>query len=140
MLYSGAKGLMTHNKGWVMGENMLTDNEAREFAAHWIEAWNSRNVDEIMSHYATDVRLVSPVAATLLNEPSGLVQGKEALRMYFERGLDAYPDLKFEIVDVMRGLSSIVLYYVNQNGTKTGEFMEFDASGKVIRVVANYAD
>jgi len=30
------------------------------------------------------------------------------------------------------------LYYVNQNGTKTGEFMEMDAGTKVIRVVANY--
>lgn len=33
-----------------------------------------------------------------------------------------------------------VLYYVNQKGTKSGEFMEFDASGKVIRVVANYSE
>lgn len=123
-----------------MRKYMLTDNEARHFAAHWIEAWNSRNMDEIMAHYASDVRLVSPVAAKLLNEPSGLVQGKEALRLYFQRGLEAYPNLNFELVDVMRGLSSIVLYYVNQNGTKTGEFMEFDASGKVIRVVANYGD
>lgn len=39
----------------------------------------------------------------------------------------------------MWGLSSIVLYYVNQKSTKTGEFMEFDFDGKVIRVVANYS-
>jgi hypothetical protein len=39
----------------------------------------------------------------------------------------------------MWGLNSMVLYYINQNGTKTGEFMEFDANGKVIRVVANYS-
>jgi hypothetical protein len=30
------------------------------------------------------------------------------------------------------------LYYVNQNGTKSGEFMELDANRKVVRVVANY--
>jgi len=39
----------------------------------------------------------------------------------------------------MWGLSSIILYYKNQNGTKTGEFMELDADLKVIRVVANYS-
>jgi len=38
----------------------------------------------------------------------------------------------------MRGVSSVVLYYVNQNGTKTSEFMELDANQKVVRVVANY--
>jgi predicted ester cyclase len=78
------------------------------------------------------------VAARLLNDPSGTVRGKDALRSYFRRGLEAYPDLEFELVDVMWGLSSVVLYYVNQKGTKSGEYMEFDAAGKVVRVVANY--
>jgi hypothetical protein len=52
--------------------------------------------------------------------------------------LEAYPNLKFELVDVMWGVSSVVLYYVNQKGSKTGEFMEFDGNQKVVRVVANY--
>lgn len=118
---------------------MITENEARSLARHWVQAWNSHDLDEIMSHYAESVVLVSPVAARLLNDPSGAVVGKVALRTYFERGLEAYPNLNFELIDVMWGLSSLVLYYVNQKGTKTGEFMELDGNGKVIRVVANYS-
>ena len=57
---------------------------------------------------------------------------------YFERGLQAFPNLTFELLDVMWGISSVVLYYLNQKGTKTGEFMELDAHQKVSRVVANY--
>jgi hypothetical protein len=91
-----------------------------------------------MSHYTAEVVLVSPVAAKILNDPSGAVKGKEALRAYFTRGLEAYPNLKFDLIDVMWGLSSVVLYYVNQKGTKTGEFMEMDSERKVVRVVANY--
>jgi hypothetical protein len=117
----------------------LGELEALEFARHWVRAWNSHELDEIMSHYAADVVLVSPVAARLLNDPTGTVRGKDALRSYFKRGLEAYPDLKFELVDVMWGLSSVVLYYVNQKGTKSGEFMEFDAGGKIVKVVANYS-
>jgi ketosteroid isomerase-like protein len=116
----------------------LGEGEAREFARQWVHAWNAHDLDEIMSHYSPDVVLVSPVAAKLLNDPSGRVTGQEALRRYFQRGLEAYPDLKFELVDVMWGLSSVVLYYVNQKGTKSGEFMEFDATGNVVKVVANY--
>jgi hypothetical protein len=67
-----------------------------------------------------------------------VVKGKETLRAYFRRGLEVYPNLKFELVDVMWGISSVVLYYVNQKGTKTGEFMEIDTDLKVTRVVANY--
>jgi hypothetical protein len=118
---------------------MLTEEKAQEFARHWVAGWNSHNLDEIMSHYAADVVLVSPVAAQILGDPSGTVQGKEAVRAYFKRGLEAYPSLAFSLVDVMWGISSVVLYYVNQKGTKTGELMEIGADSKVVRVIAHYS-
>jgi hypothetical protein len=118
---------------------MFTETEAREFAQGWVRAWNSHDLDAIMAHYAPEVVLTSPVAARLLNVASGTVVGKEALRAYFKVGLDAYPNLAFELVDVLWGMSSVVLYYVNQKGTKSGEFMEFDAEMRVVRVVANYS-
>ena len=117
---------------------MLSETEARQFADGWVLAWNSHDLDAVMSHYAPEVVLTSPAAAKLLSDPSGIVAGKEGVRCYFERGLEAYPNLTFELLDVMWGVSSVVLYYVNQKGTKTGEFMELDANQKVVRVVANY--
>ena len=118
---------------------MITEPKARQFAEHWIRSWNAHDLDAIMSHYTPDVVLVSPAAARLLNDPSGTVTGKEALREYFNRGLQMFPDLNFDLVDVMWGLHSVVLCYVNQRGSRTAEFMEFDANSKVIRVVANYS-
>ena len=121
------------------GHRLISEIDIRQFAQHWIAAWNSHDLDAIMSHYAPEVVLTSPTAAKLLNDPSGSVTGKEAVRRYFERGLEAYPNLTFELLDVMRGISSVILYYRNQKGTKTGEFMEFDANRKVVRVIANYS-
>jgi len=118
---------------------MTNSFNANAFAREWITAWNSRDLDAIMSHYAEDVVLTSPVAAKLLNDASGTVRGKSSLRSYFQRGVEAYPDLRFELLEVMSGLSSVVFCYVNQKGTKTAEFMELDESGKVMRVVANYS-
>jgi hypothetical protein len=117
---------------------MLSETEARQFARSWVQAWNSHDLDAVMSHYAQEVVLTSPTAAKLLSDPSGAIRGKEALLSYFKKGLDAFPNLTFELLDVMWGISSVVLYYVNQKGTKTGEFMELDANQKVVRVVANY--
>lgn len=111
----------------------------KKFSLEWIEAWNSHNLDGIMSHYDDDVVLTSPVAATILNCPSGTVEGKVALREYFKRGLEVYPNLNFELLDVLRGVSSIVICYRNQKGTRTAEFMELTAKGKIILVVANYS-
>jgi hypothetical protein len=102
---------------------MLTESQARQFAGDWLRAWNSHDLDAIMSHYSSGIVLTSPVAARLLNDSSGNVKGESALRNYFKRGLEAYPNLAFDLLDVMWGLSSVVLYYKNQNGTKTGEFI-----------------
>jgi hypothetical protein len=117
---------------------MLNKPWVKKFAEDWVQAWNAHDLDAIVSHYAPDVVLTSPVAARILDEASGAVRGTAALRSYFSFGLQAYPDLKFKLVDVLWGLSSVVLYYKNQSGSMSGEFMEFNADLKVIRVVANY--
>jgi predicted ester cyclase len=116
----------------------MTGGEARKFAEEWVGAWNSHDLERILAHYAENVELTSPVVASLLNDPAGTIRGKDALRAYFRKGLDAYPNLTFTLIDVLSGISSVVLYYVNHKNTKTAEFMEFDANGKVVRVVANY--
>ena len=118
---------------------MLTESAVRELARQWIGAWNAHDLDAILSHYEDDVVLVSPVARERLGEPSGAVRGKAALRAYFSLGLAAFPQLEFKLRDVLWGVQSVLLYYENQRGTMTGELMELGASGKVVRVVANYS-
>jgi acyl-CoA thioesterase FadM/ketosteroid isomerase-like protein len=117
----------------------LTHDQAWRLARDWVEAWNAHDLDRILEHYDDDVVLTSPVVVERLGDPSGTVRGKAALRGYFQAGLAAFPALRFDLVDVMWGLASVVLYYVNQRGTMTGEFMELAPSGKVARVVANYS-
>jgi len=111
---------------------------ALNLANHWVAAWNAHDLDSIMEHYDDAVELTSPVAAQLLGTPAGKVIGKANLKAYFQRGLEAYPELHFRLEDVFVGVSSVVLFYTNQKGTRTAEFMELSAIGKVARVVANY--
>jgi predicted ester cyclase len=116
----------------------VTKEEAWKLANEWVAAWNAHDLDLIMAHYEDEVELTSPVAARLLGKPDGKVVGKANLRAYFQRGLEAFPELQFRLEDVLWGLNSVVLYYANQKGTQTAEFMELSAAGKVARVVANY--
>jgi predicted ester cyclase len=117
----------------------MTKDESWNLANHWVAAWNAHDLDLIMAHYDEAVELTSPVAARLLGTPDGKVVGKVSLRAYFQRGLEAFPELHFRLEDVLWGLNSVVLYYTNQKGTRTAEFMELSAAGKVARVVANYS-
>ena len=117
----------------------MTRDEAWKLAKEWVAAWNAHDLEAILTHYEEAVELTSPVAAQLLGVADGRVVGKANLRAYFQRGLDAYPELRFELEDVLWGLNSVVLCYKNQKGTRSAEFMELSASGKVVRVVANYS-
>ena len=117
----------------------MTREQAWKLAQDWVASWNAHDLERILSHYEEGVELTSPAAAQLLGTPDGKVAGKTNLRAYFQRGLEAYPNLHFQLEDVLWGVSSIVLCYKNQKGTRTAEFMELSATGKVSRVVANYS-
>ena len=117
----------------------MTREEAWTLANHWVAAWNSHDLDQIMTHYADAVELTSPVAAQLLGLPGGKVVGKANLRAYFQRGLAAFPELHFRLENVLWGMSSLVLYYRNQKGSHTAEYMDLSAAGTVTRVVAHYS-
>ena len=117
----------------------MTRDEAWKLASHWVAAWNAHDLGLIMTHYEDAIELTSPVAAQLLGTSDGKVVGKANLRAYFQRGLEAYPELHFRLEEVLWGINSVVLYYTNQKGTRTAEFMELSAIGKVARVVANYS-
>jgi hypothetical protein len=111
---------------------------AKVFAQEWIEAWNSHDINAILSHYADDIQFTSPFIVKLLNDPSGTLRGKDKLRSYFEKGLPAYPDLKFELVEVLTGMDSVTLYYKSVKGLMAAEVMFLNEKGKVTRVEAHY--
>lgn len=114
-----------------------TDYEAH--AREWIEAWNSHDLERILSHYAGDAVLMSPFAEQLTAAGDGAVRGQAALREYFARALATYPDLRFELFRVYPGLSSCVVEYRSVKGLRAAETMEFGSDGKVVRVLAHYA-
>ena len=111
---------------------------AREFAQDWVDAWNSHDLERILTHYDDEVLLVSPVALKLLSG-DGTVRGKAALREYFLRGIQAFPDLRFNLIDALWGIETIVVYYINNvRGSKTAEVMLLNPAGKIRCVWANY--
>ena len=117
----------------------MTRDEAWNLANHWVAACNGHDLDSIMMHYDDAIELTSPVAAHLSGVADVKVVGKANLRAYFQRGLEAYPELHFRLEDVLWGVNCVLLYYTNQKVTRTGEFMELSEIGKVARVVAHYS-
>jgi ketosteroid isomerase-like protein len=85
----------------------VTKVEALKLAHEWIASWNAHDLERILAHYEDEVELISPVAARLLETPEGRISGKTHLRAYFQRGLEAYPNLQFHLEDVLLGVHSV---------------------------------
>lgn len=111
---------------------------AQRFATHWIDAWNRHDLDAVLAHYAEAFEFTSPLITELAGEPSGRLQGKPAVRAYWEEGLRRIPELHFELLDVLAGVDQISLYYRGHRGTVVESF-HFDRNGQVIQAAATYA-
>ncbi len=112
----------------------------RAFAEDWIAAWNSHKLDRIMEHYADDVQFTSPFVASIMGRADGTLRGRDILRSYFFKALQAYPDLRFTLRRVYSGMGSVVLEYDSVKGMVAAEEMELGPDGKALRVRAHYAD
>jgi ketosteroid isomerase-like protein len=115
---------------------MMNTDDAKRFADEWIEAWNTRDLERVLGHYAAEIVFLSPVAERRLG--NGRVQGIAALRAYWEGALAAITDLRFELESVLVGYECLTILYHNQRGQQVAETVEFDAVGKVVRSFACY--
>jgi hypothetical protein len=113
----------------------------REFAAHfardWIEAWNSHDLERILSHYDDGFVMSSPRIAVVAGEPSGVLQGKAAIGAYWKKALALAPELHFELIATFVGADCVVVHYRGVRGPAAEVFF-FDEKRRVVRSAASY--
>lgn len=114
---------------------------ARAFAAEWIDAWNSHDLDRILSHYTDDFEMSSPLIVERMGIAEGVLRGKQSVRPYWQRGLDAHPPLHFELRDVLVGVNTIVIYYRSTTRDRmVAEVLTLSEEGRVVAGAGVYGD
>ena len=117
---------------------LVTRDFAERFADDWIAAWNSHDLDRILSHYRDDFTMSSPRIAVLAGEPSGVLRGQGAVADYWRSALADAPGLKFTLIGVYLGADSVAIHYQGTRGPAVEVFV-FDEEGLVRLASANYA-
>ena len=107
---------------------------AAEYAKDWAEAWNRRDLDAILAHFADDVVFSSPVALQVAGRAT--VRGKAALRGYWEAALGRVRSLRFAVDRVIwdaaaRELAIVYDRDVDGRRERAAEVLRFDRKGKV---------
>jgi len=118
---------------------MITPDLAQRAAESWVAAWNSRDLDTIMSHYTDDVTFWSPMIVKLMGDPNGKIVGKEGLRAYFTRGLAATPALHFTLLHVLTGVDSVTIYYRRHDNVEVAEVTTLNADGQATQIHCYYS-
>lgn len=116
----------------------MTAVDPTAFAADWLAAWNSHDLESVLAHFAGDVVFTSPLAARVVPQSGGIVRGKQALRDYWTRAIDRIPALHFTLLGVYAGLDTIVIRFANERGEERCEVLRL-SGGLVCEGHGTYA-
>jgi ketosteroid isomerase-like protein len=111
----------------------------KKFAEEWIAAWNSHDIDRILSHYSDDFEITTPMIKVAMGLELGTLKGKGNVKKYWEQAFKKVPDLRFNLKDAAEGVGSIAIYYESVFGKMAIEVMFFNNEGKVNKAIAHYA-
>jgi len=117
---------------------MATVLDATQFAREWIAAWNAHDLERVLTHYAADVELSSPIAAERVAGSGGYIRGEAALRAYWEPALAANPDLHFDLETVLTAVDGCTILYRNHRGQQVAESVFWNEAGLVTRAAVAY--
>jgi len=117
---------------------ILTENQARAFAEEWIAAWNSHEIERILSHYSDDFQMTSPFIVKLACASDGTLMGKAEVARYWRAALLKMPTLSFRLLGVFFSANSLCIHYESVLGLKAVEWLRFDSEHKVTEAVAHY--
>jgi len=107
----------------------MTEASAQKFARAWVDAWNRRDAEAVLAHYAEDAVFISPKAERFVG--NAYVSGKAALRAYWQAALAQIQSLEFSLDEAIwsaRSQTLTLLYRAALQGqapTRAVEVMRF---------------
>ena len=119
---------------------MIDREWAERFAREWIEAWNSHDLERIFSHYVDDFEMSSPYIVERMEEPSGVLRGKDAIRPYWTWGLQLQPPIEFQLLGVYAGVDEVAIHYRSVGRRLVTEILTFNAERLATHGAALYGD
>ena len=119
----------------------MTYDSMMLFAETWIAAWNRRDVDAVLAHFADDAEFVSPAAHKFVGR--SVLRNRKEIGDYWRTALGRISTLEFKLDHASwdeRRRELTVVYEANLNGERKRacEIMQFAPEGRQIRGEALY--
>lgn len=96
----------------------MTPEKLQSIAFKWFEAFNTHNLEQLLSLYDDEAEHFSPKLKIRKPETNGLVTGKTALRDWWKDAFDRLPTLHYKVTSLTANEDRIFMEYVR---TVSGE-------------------
>jgi SnoaL-like domain len=124
-------------EGASMSGQTMDRAAAGRFVEAWCANWRKVDIDAVVSHFAENAEMRSPLALKLTESP--VVAGAENIRAYWRKayGHIESADLKILSWSWDAAIARLTVWW-QLGEARASEFMDFDHAGRVVRSEAFY--
>ncbi|NBL64617.1 nuclear transport factor 2 family protein [Flavobacterium sp. NST-5] len=90
----------------------MTSDALRAVAFRWFDAFNNHNLEQLLSLYDEDAKHYSPKLKIRHPETNGLVEGKNALRNWWQDAFERLPSLHYKVTSLTANGDRVFMEYV----------------------------
>ena len=89
-------------------------NQTQQIGIKWFEAFNAKNLENLLSLYDDDATHYSPKLKIRQPESKGLIVGKDALRNWWKESFENLPSLHYKVTTLTANENRVFMEYVRQ--------------------------
>ncbi|WP_445456762.1 nuclear transport factor 2 family protein [Flavobacterium sp. HNIBRBA15423] len=89
-------------------------NQSQQIAIRWFEAFNTKNLENLLALYDDEAQHYSPKLKIHQPETKGLITGKEALRAWWQDAFDKLPTLHYKVTSLTANTDRVFMEYIRQ--------------------------
>ncbi|MBA9073710.1 ketosteroid isomerase-like protein [Flavobacterium gossypii] len=90
----------------------MTPETLQSIAFKWFDAFNSHQLEQLLSLYDDEARHFSPKLKIRKPETNGFVEGKQALREWWQDAFERLPSLHYKVTSLTANGDRVFMEYI----------------------------
>lgn len=90
----------------------MTPQVLQSIAFKWFDAFNSHNLEQLLSLYDEEAQHYSPKLKIREPQTNGMIIGKEALRKWWKEAFERLPSLHYKVTSLTANESRVFMEYI----------------------------
>lgn len=92
----------------------MTPEQLQSIAFRWFEAFNTKELEKLLSLYDDEAKHFSPKLKIRHPETEGFVIGKQAMRTWWQDAFDRLPSLHYQVTSLTANSDRVFMEYIRK--------------------------